>query len=377
MKNTIQLLLLIAVFCLQAVPGFSGTWHSFSKTVEKEFPITSDGLIQLDNEWGKVTINTWNEDRVKVVVVFNIQTLGKSKGQKILDHLSVDFSNTASMVGAETVVKDPKKINWNNRHNVRVAINYEVFMPAGNKLKVTHHHGDVLIGELSGEVDIRLASGNLTGEILGNTAKLDLTNGKANIKEAGDIELKLKLSDFNAQKLGNVGLDIEHATVEIANAGMIDGNSKFGQYELGEIQSLSLLGHYDSIMIRSVDDLKMEALNAVVDVRQLNNSAEVNMELGKFRAAADGHFSRVDLQGKHTDFKLNVPADTGFQADLSARFGKVNLPEGIAMKRQVKTNVDQELMGFYGSNDVERLVKARISHGGISIELTAPSDVIK
>lgn len=366
MKNLLSIIVLFVSAQLWAAEPTT-TWKEFTKTIEQEFPITADGLTKIQNEWGKVTVDTWKEDKVKFIVHFSIQSPNAKKGQKVLDHLSVDFSNEVDMVSAKTKVLTPKKINWYSRRNLNVAIDYQVFIPEKNQLDIQHHHGDVNLGTIMGAASINLKSGNIKGQRLASKAKIQLVHGEINLQQVGDLALTLNLSAFAAQKVDHLTLDIKHSKVKVDQLGTLEGKSVFDKLALGTVKSFAINAHYDTVRIASVEDVVVDGLNSFFEVGQLGRSVSLDMELGKFVSNMSADFDQVNVKGKHTHFSFNVPAESTFKMDVAARHGQLHYPDDFKPQYSVKTNVNKELTGVFGEGTNEGLLKARYSNGSLSI----------
>lgn len=367
MSNTMRWMILCLMMSFSLSPVRADVWQVFTKSIEKEFPLGANGLTEIQNQWGTVRVDTWDKNQVKIVVNFKIQTLGKKKGQKILDHLSVDFLEAEDRVVAKTKVSDPKKINWYKRSNVKVAIDYQVYIPANGDLKLDHHHGDVFLGTLLGKVDIRLKSGNLQGTRLGTQAKVAMVHGEAKVDKAGELALQLNLASFSARETGDLHLAIKHSKVNIDFVEKVDGTSTFGHFKLGEVKSFAITGRYDTVAIAAAQDVAVSAVNSIISVDQLDHSLELNMELGKFTSTLSATFSSIDLQGKHTRFRLNVPQASNFNMDVSARHSQVEVPAELVAQYQVRTTVNKTFIGVYGQETNQRWLKARFSNGSLRI----------
>lgn len=367
MKNLLSIILLLTSAQLWAAELTSTTWKEFTKTVEQEFPIAAEGLTKIQNEWGKIRIDTWKENKVKIIVHFSIQSPNAKKGQKVLDHLSVDFSNGTDLVSVKTKVLNPKKINWYSRRNLKVAIDYQVFIPEKGQLDIQHHHGDVNLGEIVGATSIKLKSGNIKGKSLASKATLHLVHGEVHLQKVGDLALTLNLSAFTAKEVDHLTLDIKHSKIKVDQLGVLDGKSVYGKFALGTVKSFAINAHYDTVRIASVRDVEVTGLNSVFEVGQLSHSVSLDMELGKFVTNMSADFNQVDVKGKHTHFSFNVPAESNFKMDVAARHGQLRYPDDFKPQYSVRTNVNKELTGIYGEGTNEGLLKARYSNGSLSI----------
>ena len=82
MKLPIQLLAIVLVL-FTVSPVHATTPADASKKIDKEFSISADGTTSIDNRHGKVEINTWNQNKVKISVEIKV----KASSQKAADEL--------------------------------------------------------------------------------------------------------------------------------------------------------------------------------------------------------------------------------------------------------------------------------------------------
>ena len=70
-------LLLIVIFaCSQLMIG-----QTVSKTIEKEVPISSSGTFEVDNKYGTVTINGWDNESLKISM--SVEVYGKMEDEAL------------------------------------------------------------------------------------------------------------------------------------------------------------------------------------------------------------------------------------------------------------------------------------------------------
>ncbi|MDX5438344.1 MAG: hypothetical protein LPK03_14160, partial [Pontibacter sp.] len=127
------------------------------KTIDKTFKVSSKDILKIDNQWGKVHVNTWdkNEIRVKVDVVTHAST--EAKAQEMLDNIKIMESREGNTYTFRT--QKDIRISGNNKQGLE--INYTVYMPAENGIAVKNRFGDVYLPSMKGKADIDIQYGNL------------------------------------------------------------------------------------------------------------------------------------------------------------------------------------------------------------------------
>ena len=159
--NTLTILVfLLAGTMLIAAP----TKSEFERTIQKDFQIDSDGLVDLSNKYGKVTIETVSGNTVNIEVVIKVDANSQSKADEIFDRIDIDFTNNGSLVKAETTIASQKSkwfSWWGDSKSNSLEINYTVKMPKSCRLSLMNKYGDNFVDHLDGKANISVKYGNL------------------------------------------------------------------------------------------------------------------------------------------------------------------------------------------------------------------------
>ncbi len=219
--------ILFTVFTLQGFaieePGAIKT-----KTYSKSYPLSSNELVTLDNQFGEMKINTWDKNEIKVDVNIEARANTDELAQKIMDNIYIQDSKTGSGVSFLTKMKNQKN-NWNHDgkkdyKEMGMKIDYVVYMPSGNPLNATNQFGPMIIPDFRGPVNLTSKFGSLTAGKLSNVKQVNMEFGEARIESVtgGKIILKFGKGDIR-QVNGNVETRIEFCDKVRLN---VDNNSK-------------------------------------------------------------------------------------------------------------------------------------------------------
>ena len=138
------------LFAVGLLAAGSTTQQEFSKTINKQFDISPDGLVNLSNKYGKIDIKTWDQNRVRISVKIVVDAKDEETAQEVFNRISVNFSNTSSQVTASTEIASKKSSWWGwGNDSDDFAINYEVSMPTTGNLDVTAKYCDVYSAAIS------------------------------------------------------------------------------------------------------------------------------------------------------------------------------------------------------------------------------------
>ena len=115
-------------------------------------------------------------------------------------------------------------------------IDYTVWLPSTNNLKVENKFGDIFIGDFKGEVEIDLSNGNLKSHDFENKLSLVLNFADATVNQIGTAQIECNYSDLYIKK-----------------AEMLRLNSKSSNFEIAELNDLNADSRRDKFRIRQAD----------------------------------------------------------------------------------------------------------------------------
>jgi DUF4097 and DUF4098 domain-containing protein YvlB len=162
-SKNLLILVLVAFFALFFLGWTSGTENQ--EEFLKVLPLSSQGMFNLKNVNGKVTISTWKEAKVE------IKALKKTnKEAENLEKVKIEVSAAADTVSVDTVY--PKL------GNTGVSVDYDIRVPEGVNLgAVSTVNGSVAISGPFGRVSAQTTNGGVHVESASGNLKLETTNG--------------------------------------------------------------------------------------------------------------------------------------------------------------------------------------------------------
>lgn len=103
------------------------------KNYSKTYPVDGNDKLALDNKYGRVTINTWNKNEVKVDVQIKGIASDDETAQKLVDGISISDSKDGNVISFRTNFGSGNSSIWNLFNNMndrhRAEVNYTVYMP--------------------------------------------------------------------------------------------------------------------------------------------------------------------------------------------------------------------------------------------------------
>ena len=189
-----------------------------TKTVSKTYALSGGDRVVLENQFGKMEINTWDRNEVKVEIVITGKSDEEARAGQILDLISIEEGKSAGEVRFRTRFENTKEKKEESKvhRNEGMNIDYTVHLPAGTSLEASNQFGPLSIPDYRGTLELTSKFGELTAGKLTNNRELNVEFGKATIGQVSGGKLNIKFSEATVNKItGQVESGIEFSNVKI------------------------------------------------------------------------------------------------------------------------------------------------------------------
>lgn len=321
--------------------------QELNKRVNKSFNIRNDTGIELNNQFGNIIIKKWDKNVVDLRVEIKADAKNESKSERILDAITIDISDRISS-GVLSVKTEIDKI----RGNADFSVDYEVYMPVTNPLKLTNSFGNVYLGSYDGELDLEVKYGQLIAEDL----------ARAN------IHISFSSAKCEVETLSAGMLDLRYSKMEIENMGDIEISSQFSELEVENAGALRLDGRYGSFEFENLKSMRGDIQFSGLDIENLDEFIELETRHG------DGinlenvskKFSKVDIDGQFSTVDITMENGATALLDFDLQFGNLSAKgSGINFNKVIKEHNSSEYEGYLGKNNANALVKVAARYGNI------------
>ena len=369
-------ILFICVFCNSTIISSSTIGDKdYEKIIEKEFSISSDGTVNIDNRYGDVVIHPTANDKVTLEITMKVDKKNKAKAEEFFERVEIEFSNSSSRVSAKTNIENksggswtswlnPK--NWNNNDNY--SINYEVWMPSTCKLKLSNRYGDIAVGDMDNDVEIALRYGDGVLEDVKGDVKVDLGYGDIRMGDAEDMELKVRYGEFKCESGHDIELDSKYAEIYIDKASRLECESGYDDYFIGDIDVIINDGGYDDFEIEFVKQFEFDSRYSDYEIDELSGGGVFDSGYGdlKVRNVIDLSLG-LDVKGSYSDVWLGID-DLPYSIDIDSKYTDVDVH---AVKHfnpgytYIKDDNEMTIQASKGSG--KNSIKARMKYGSFKL----------
>lgn len=253
-----------------------------TKTFSKSYSVSKNDKLIIDNQYGKVTVNTWNKNEFKVDVEIRVGTSDEAETQRLLDDVDIVSTQDQSGISFKTKISEQRSNNSgffttrSTNGNRNISVNYTVFMPVKNALDITNRFGAVILPDLEGPVTICSSYGNFTAKELSNVAN-------------------------------NIRLQFGNATIETLNGG--DLNFKYGKLKIGTANNLNAIMGFSP-----------------VNIERLKSSAKIKVQYGSGLKIdnLDKNLKNLDIDASFTNVSLDLNGSENFLFDVTVKYNDFN-----------------------------------------------------
>ena len=345
--------------------------REFSKTINKQFPITSNGKVNISNRYGQVAIKTWSNNEVKIEVVIKVNSRNEDNAQAVFDRITIDFNSSKDYVSAVTEIASKSGWSswWSGGSSDDYAIHYEVYMPQTNSLDLFNKYGNSTVPALAGDVDMEIKYGNIHADEIGGDAVLNLGYGNATITAAKTVNLIVKYSKVKLGQANDVTIESKYSVITIDEANDIRSETKYDHYRLGTINEYHNIGKYDDVQIKTAQSIRAAAKYSDYKVEHLHNWADLDLEYGSASIEElDKAFTALEIRGRYTEYRITVQEGTHYHLDAVTRYAGIRYPSAFNVVYDKEDGPEKEIKGYVGDKSGVKVIKARLNYGGIKVK---------
>ncbi len=301
------------------------------KAYSKSYPIDGNDVIKLSNEYGRITVNTWDRHEVKVDVQIKAEAENDDAAQKLLDGVHINDSKDGDQVSFRTQIERSngswKLWDFGNNKKHKVEINYTVYMPARTDLNVEDSYGAIQLPDLAGKVKITSSYGSVSAQNLSNSSN-----------EIAGSYGSLRVASINGGRL-----DFSYGSVDLEECTNIKADLSYGSFKLGRLKGA---GEFD---LSYVGGFKID---------ELTNS-----------------FKKLNVDASYSGVALGTPDNNNFDFDITTSYGGFSYNDNKVVVTS-KTPADgskhigptRNYKGHFGKEGSDAQIIIHTSYGGVNFE---------
>jgi len=149
--------------------------------VEKTFSMRKGGELILDNENGRVTIESWGREEIKVEAIKIVKTGSRRRAQEIMREIQIDFVYDADDAYLGVKTRIPRKHNgfWDDifGDGASVSVTYHLMVPDQLDMVIESVNGKIEVSDVAGDIQVETTNGSIKIRGAGGRVDAKTTNG--------------------------------------------------------------------------------------------------------------------------------------------------------------------------------------------------------
>ena len=303
------------------------------KNYSKSYSIDGNDVINLDNRFGRITVNTWNKSEVKVDVQIKVGANDDDLAQKLLDNVTIRDSKDGSGVYFKTNINnDDNGSSWSlfggKRNNVRkIEVNYTVYMPSKNPLNLSNKYGATSLPDLEGKLVINNSYGSLVAKNLSNPGN----------------QITVKYGSATIGSLNGSDLDVAYGSLSLGECNKLNADISYGSAKIGRITTSG----------------------------NINVKFSGNLNINE----VDKNIKNLSVNSSYSSVKLGISNEQNADFDVTVRYGSfnygghdINITSKSPSDNDRGYNPTKNYKGHLGKGSNDRNITINTSYGSVSFD---------
>lgn len=356
MKSMYKITLLLFFIPMLIFSSVDEKKHEKTRKIKKEFSVSNDAKLKINNKYGNVTITSWNEKKIAIEVVITIKGNDLERVEKQLESINVEFSASSDLVSAKTTFEKGQN-NWSwwkKNDNLNYKIDYFIKMPKTNSTDLVNEYGNIFIDVLVGNTSIKCNYGKIEiGELLGDSNYINLNYCSS--------------SSIGFVKNGNFNLDYSKLSVE--NSENIKAHSDYTTLNINKVKDIDFNAGYGSIRIDDAQNVIGNSDYTSLRFGNIRKSLTVKTDYGSvFVKHLEKEFEVVDINGEFATIKIEVAPEAIFNFTLDLQYaGFTKNTNKIEFFTQIEKSNKKFYEGKFGKGNTTSKLVIKSQYGSVSL----------
>jgi len=348
--------LLAALLCAVTLTASA---EEVKKEYQREMVPTASSTLKIINKFGAVVTETWDQNKIVVSVTVKVEHPSADRAQKLLDMITVNFTEEGGNLTAETVFSSDFSTNsWKGTNN-SFSINYKIKMPAHVNLDISNKYGNTAVDEVSGLTHLEVKYGDLTVAKLsrGNVKPLNslvVAYGKATVEELGWAEINVRYCGM--------------FSVERATALLVD--SRYSKISVEEVSSLVADSKYDGYAIENANNIVINAGYTDLKFGGVNRKLEVETKYGNLAVdRVPAGFEKITVKAGYCAVRLGIDPAACYMLNATTSYGSIKVDDtNFSPDKRIVGNTSTEMAGKVGKcSNPTSSVTVTASYGSVKL----------
>jgi hypothetical protein len=294
-------------------------------TIEQDFsesmPTEAETGIDISHSHGNISVKGWDRDEVKIEGKKIVKAKDEETARMYAEQMKVEVKSEDDRIVVKTIRPRPEE-SWKIR---QITVNYELYAPENLNVALESIHGDVIVENFTGKLDLGSRHGKLQIAQIGKDASVKHEHGDVNISHVGgNAWVSKRHGDVRIESVGGeLRLDHQHGNVDLDTIGKgADLTKQHGEVNVANVGGMLKIDHeHGRLRLKMIEgDVEIKKQHGEIDIESVNGNVSVHSEHGNLRVIDVG--GNVNLTGAHGNARVENVSGV---ADISRKHCKVSL----------------------------------------------------
>ena len=314
-----------------------------TKTIEKTYEMTNAGELHLNNKYGNITINGWEENDISIKIDIRVTNKKKENAKTLLNRIVANIKTVDDFVSITSEISEKNtslfsryfnKVNPFEFDKSNVEINYTIYLPINAEIDIINKFGDVIIDNWTGRLKANIEHGDLW-------INEDITNARITMKFG---KLRSKSIAYGTISLKNGDIDIESSNKLLLK-------TSGTKIEIDQVKDLEVISSKDEIIIQKAEKIQGELNFSNAQIEAIEEKISLSMKVAELRVAKINQPDAfVSINQESSDININITG-LSFKFNATLEQGLLRLPKtfyNIENNMIDKSKRIREINGAYG-----------------------------
>lgn len=360
MKRVLPFNITMIILLLPALLLASGSTefkHSKTKTINKEYAVNKNALLEVDNSYGNIDIVTWEENRIVFEITITASGNSEEKTQERLNEININFSGSPDLVSAETMFGNKKSgswWNWGSNSKIKIKINYKIKMPITNAVNLSNDYGNINLDKLEGRAQISCDYGKITTKELmasDNQLSFDYTKG-CYFEYINSGKINADYSDFTISKTKDISITADYTNSKIELAEDVSFNCDYGNVNIDAANNINGKGDYLTTVIGDIfNNVTLNADYGSIKIKQLTENA-----------------GNINIKSEYVGISIGYENNYNFNFDIKLEYGALRSEDDLVFVKKIIESTDKYYKGYKGNQTSGNTISIESDYGSVSLK---------
>lgn len=340
------------------------------RKINKEFDVNPDATLRIENKFGTVHIDTWDQNVIEMEIEIKVQDRKEDRAERKLEEIDIRIEASASSVEAYTELDgdgnrrgfgfslgDLSMFIEGESDRNKVEINYKIKAPITANLELINHYGNTYISDVNGNTELDIKYGQLRADrLLGAENEIELGYGHAEIEEMRFAEIDIKYSELEVERCEKMELYSKYTNVELEQVDYLESDVRYGK-----------------LSVESVISMEGELKYTALEIGELLNDLDLEIGYGP-RCEIEYipmQFEFIEIEANFTSVHLDFEEGSSFDLEAETSYGKMDIDHSLKSSRDIdrdRNGNSHNINAQIGEHDTSKKVRIDVSYGNLVID---------